>query len=134
MIYVVAYFAALVPFGVIDAIWLSLMGPALYRPTLGDILLQDIRLGPAIVFYLIFPIGLVVFAILPGLRSGSILTAVALGMLFGALAYATYDLTNFATLRAWTLQLTVLDIVYGAIASGIAALVSVLVLRAFSYS
>src|SRR5690242_19435153 len=118
MIYVVAYFAALVPFGVIDAIWLSLMGPELYRPTLGDILLQDIRLGPAIVFYLIYPIGLVVFAILPSLRSGSILTAVALGMLFVALAYATYDLTNFATLRAWTLQLTVLDIFYGAIASG----------------
>jgi uncharacterized membrane protein len=55
-------------------------------------------------------------------------------MLFGALAYATYDLTNFATLRNWTLQLTVLDIAYGAIASGIAALVSVLVLRAFSYT
>src|SRR5689334_20017558 len=110
MIYVVAYFAALVPFGVIDAIWLSLMGPALYKPTLGDVLLPEIRLGPAIAFYLIFPIGLVVFAVLPGLRSGSILTALALGMLFGALAYATYDLTNFATLRNWTLQLTVLDI------------------------
>ena len=134
MIYVVAYFAALVPFGVIDAIWLSLMGPALYKPTLGDVLLPEIRLGPAIAFYLIFPIGLVVFAVLPGLRSGSILTALALGMLFGAMAYATYDLTNFATLRNWTLQLTVLDIAYGAIASGIAALVSVLVLRAFSYN
>ena len=134
MIYLIAYFAALVPFGVIDAIWLSLMGPALYKPTLGDVLLPEIRLGPAIAFYLIFPIGLVVFAVLPGLRSGSILTALALGMLFGALAYATYDLTNFATLRNWTLQLTVLDIAYGAIASGIAALVSVLVLRAFSYT
>jgi uncharacterized membrane protein len=71
MIYLIAYFAALVPFGVIDAIWLSLMGPALYKPTLGDVLLPEIRLGPAIAFYLIFPIGLVVFAVLPGLRSGS---------------------------------------------------------------
>ena len=134
MVYLIAYIAALVPFGVVDAIWLSLMGPALYKPTLGDILLPDLRVGPAIAFYLIFPIGLVVFAVLPGLKSGSVVTALALGMLFGALAYATYDLTNFATLRNWTLQITLLDIAYGAIASGLAAVASVLVLRALSYT
>jgi uncharacterized membrane protein len=108
------------------------MGPALYRPTLGDILLTDVRVAPALVFYAIYPVGLLVFAVMPGLKSGSTVTAAGLAALFGALAYATYDLTNFATLRNWTLQITVLDIAYGAAASAFAAFVSLLVVRAVS--
>jgi uncharacterized membrane protein len=121
MPYLVAYLTVLVVFGAIDAGWLTVMGPLVYRPALADILLPSLRAAPAIVFYLLYPIGIVVFAVLPGLRAGSLATASLLAMLFGALAYATYDLTNFATLRNWTLEITVLDIVYGAIASGIAA-------------
>ncbi len=132
MNYLIGYIAILLPFGAVDAVWLSLMGPRLYKPTLGDILLTDVRIGPAIAFYLLYPIGLLVFAVLPGLKSGSPVAVIGHGALFGALAYATYDLTNFATLRNWTLQLTVLDIVYGAAASAIAALVSFLAVRAFS--
>jgi len=132
MTYLIGYLAVLLPFGAVDAIWLSLMGPRLYKPTLGDILLTDVRIGPAIAFYLIYPVGLLVFAVMPGLKSGSPAAVVGYGALFGALAYATYDLTNFATLRNWTLQLTVLDIVYGAAASAFAAFVSFLVVRTFS--
>jgi len=77
--------------------------------------------APAIAFYLSFPVGIVVFAVLPGLRAQSPLDAAGLALLFGALAYATYDLTNYATLRNWTLQITVVDIGYGALASSIAA-------------
>lgn len=130
MTYATGYITALIVFGAIDALWLSMMGPALYRPTLGDILLTDLRITPAIVFYAIYPVGLLVFAVLPGLRSGSAVAAIGLAALFGAIAYATYDLTNFATLRNWTLQLTVLDIAYGAAASALAAFVSLLVVRA----
>jgi uncharacterized membrane protein len=132
MIYVTGYVTALIAFGAIDAVWLRFMGPALYRPTLGDILLTDVRVAPAIVFYAIYPVGLLVFAVMPGLKSGSTVTAAGLAALFGALAYATYDLTNFATLRNWTLQITVLDIAYGAAASAFAAFVSLLVVRAVS--
>lgn len=132
MTYLIGYLAVLLPFGAVDAVWLSLMGPRLYKPTLGDILLTDVRIGPAIAFYLIYPVGLLVFAVMPGLKSGSAATVIGYGALFGALAYATYDLTNFATLRNWTLQLTVLDIVYGAAASAIAAFISFLAVRAFS--
>ena len=132
MAYVTGYITALIVFGAIDAIWLSLMGPALYRPTLGDILLTDLRVAPAIAFYAIYPIGLVVFAVMPGLKSGSSVSAIGLAALFGAIAYATYDLTNFATLRNWTLQITLLDIAYGAAASAFAAFVSFLVVRAIS--
>ena len=132
MIYVTGYIAALIAFGAIDAVWLRVMGPALYRPTLGDILLTDIRLAPAVTFYAIYPVGLLVFAVMPASKSGSTASAVGSGLLFGAIAYATYDLTNFATLRNWTLQITLLDIAYGAAASAFAAFVSFLVVRAIS--
>src|ERR1700722_9260986 len=121
MTYVVAYVAVLIVFGMIDAVWLPNMGAILYRPALGDILTQQLRVVAGIAFYLAYPIGIVVFAVLPGLRAQSPLAAAALALLFGALAYATYDLTNYATLRNWTLQITVVDIGYGALASSIAA-------------
>jgi uncharacterized membrane protein len=129
MSYLVAYIAILVVFGAIDAGWLTFMGPRIYRPVLAEILLPNLRVAPAIAFYLIYPIGIIVFAVTPALRSASVLTAATLALLFGALAYATYDLTNYATLRNWTLQITVLDICYGAIASGVAATVAYLLVR-----
>jgi uncharacterized membrane protein len=118
---VAAYVAALVVFVLIDAVWLSVMGNMLYRPILGDILLPALRIAPALVFYAAFPIGIVALAVMPALKSGNLGAAVASGLLLGAIAYGTYDLTNYATLRNWNLQLTVLDIVYGAIATGAAA-------------
>ena len=116
-----AYVAALIVFVMIDAVWLSVMGNMLYRPILGDILLPTLRLAPALVFYAVFPIGIVALAAMPGLKLGSLGSAAVSGLLLGAIAYGTYDLTNYATLRNWNLQLTVLDIVYGAIATGAAA-------------
>jgi uncharacterized membrane protein len=129
MTYVIAYVAVLIVFGTIDAVWLTTMGAILYRPALGDILAQSLRVVPAIAFYLSFPIGIVIFAVLPGLRAQSPVTAATLALLFGALAYATYDLTNYATLRNWTLQITVVDIAYGALASSIAATVAFFAVR-----
>lgn len=130
MSYLVAYLVVLVVFGAIDAAWLTTMGPLLYRPTLADILAPTLRAAPAILFYLVFPVGVVVFAVLPALRAQMPLTAAGLALLFGALAYATYDLTNYATLRNWTLLITVLDIGYGALASGVAATAAYFVVRA----
>ena len=129
MQFIAAYMTVLIVFGVMDASWLSAMGNALYRPALGDILLSNLRVGPAIAFYATFPIGVVVFAVLPALRSGSVNTAVLYGLLFGAIAYGTYDLTNYATLRNWTLQITVIDIVYGAIATAVAGAIATVVVR-----
>jgi len=124
MIYAVAYLAILLPFGALDAVWLSLMGPRLYKSTLGDILLANVNLPAAVAFYLIYPIGILVFATLPALKAGTVAPAMLYAALFGALAYATYDLTNQATLRNWTLQLTLVDVAWGAIASGLAGAVS----------
>ena len=111
----ICYAIALLLFAGLDIVWLMVMGPALYKPVLGDILAPEVRIGPALAFYALFPIGLAVFAILPALKADSLGTALAFGALFGILTYATYDLTNFATLRNWTLQLTVIDITYGGI-------------------
>jgi uncharacterized membrane protein len=129
MSYLIAYVGVLVVFGVIDATWLSTMGPILYRPTLAEILAPNLRIAPAIVFYLMYPAGVIIFAVAPALRSGSLAGTFTYALLFGAFAYATYDLTNYATLRVWSLQITVLDIVYGAFASGVAAVAAILLVR-----
>lgn len=132
MVYLAGYVAALVLFGAVDALWLFLMGPALYRPTLGDILLAEVRLGPAIAFYLLYPLGVLVLAVLPALKSGSLAAAIGSGIVLGALCYGTYDLTNFATLRNWTLQITLVDIAYGAVVSGLVAAAGFWAARAVS--
>jgi uncharacterized membrane protein len=116
-----AYVLALVVFAAVDLAWLAVMGPRLYRPTLGDILLGTVKITPAVLFYLIYPVGLTILAVLPALRQGSLVAALALGALFGLVSYATYGLTNFATLRNWTLQLTIIDMVYGAALSALAS-------------
>jgi uncharacterized membrane protein len=127
-----AYVTVLIVFGIIDAAWLTTMGPLLYRPALGDILLSNLRIGPAIAFYAAYPVGIVVFAIMPGLRSGSLPMVFLLASLYGALAYGTYDLTNYATLRNWNLEITLLDIGYGALASGVAAAAAYFAARALA--
>jgi uncharacterized membrane protein len=129
MSYLVAYIGVLIVFGAIDAAWLMTMGPLLYRPVLAEILAPNLRVTPAIIFYLMYPSGVVIFAVAPALRSGSIGSAFVFAALFGAFAYATYDLTNYATLRVWTLPLTLLDIFYGALASAVAATAAIALVR-----
>lgn len=129
-IYALAYIVVAVIFVVLDGAWLSIMGPAIYKPALGDLLADKVRLAPAIVFYLLYPLGIEIFAILPGLRSNSVGHAATYGALFGLIAYATYDLTNAATLRHWTTQITLADMAWGAIATGLAATISTVACRA----
>lgn len=124
MAYVVAYAVALVVFVVIDVLYLTSFGARHFKETLGDIIAADLRIGPAIVFYLGFPAGLALFAVAPGLRDNSVLTAALYGALFGLFTYGTYDLTNYATLRNWTLGLTLLDMAYGAAIAGLTAAVA----------
>jgi uncharacterized membrane protein len=121
MIYVAAYFTTLIVFLFADMIWLGTMSRRLYRPTLGDILLTDVSMAPAIAFYLLYPVGLVIFAILPALKSGDLSTAIFFGVLFGLFTYGTYDLTNQATVRNWTTNLTLIDMAWGGFMGGLTA-------------
>lgn len=119
MVLLICYLVALVLFAAIDITWLMSFGASLYREALGDILAPDVRIAPAVAFYAMYPIGLMFFAVMPALKEGSIQTALLNGALLGFIAYATYDLTNYATLRNWALSITVLDVVYGAIVSAV---------------
>ncbi len=125
--YVTAYAAAFVAFVAADMVWLGLMVNRVYRPALGDILIPGVNLPPAIIFYLLFPVGLLIFAVLPALKSESTAMAVGYGALFGFFTYATYDLSNYATLRNWTVQVTAIDMAWGTVLGAIAALVAYLV-------
>jgi uncharacterized membrane protein len=115
MRYVAVYLAVAVPFLLIDLVWLKLMSERIYRPTLADLLLPEPRLWPAAAFYLIYPLGLVGFAVAPAYQDASSLGALILGLMFGFFTYATYDLTNQATLRNWSSLLTITDLAWGAV-------------------
>jgi uncharacterized membrane protein len=121
MVHVYSYIAALVVFFLADMVWLGVMVSRLYRPALGDILLTEVNLLPAIAFYLLYPVGLVIFAISPALKGGMILTAFGLGALFGLFTYGTYDLTSQATIRNWSTTVTVVDMAWGCLLGGMSA-------------
>ena len=121
---VIGYVITLVTFVAIDLTWLGIMAPRFYMPTLGDIGLASVNLPPAIAFYLLYPLGLVIFAVEPALRSGTAGTALLYGALFGFFTYATYDLTNQATLRNWTSSLSVVDIAWGTVLGATASLIA----------
>jgi len=113
--------AALLCFLALDACWLSLMGPRLYRPKLAALMADEVDWLAAALFYAIYLAGLTAFAILPSLERGGPRRALRLGALMGFVAYATYDLTNQATLRDWPWLVTVADLAWGAVVSGSAA-------------
>jgi len=119
--YVIAYSASALVFLAMDAVWLSQMAARVYRPALGDMILDGFRPAPAAAFYLIYMLGLVVMAVAPALAEGDWRRAAMSGAMYGFFAYATYDLTNLATLRHWSLTVSLLDMAWGAIVSGVAA-------------
>lgn len=120
MPYLVAYVAAALVFGALDAAWLGWAGPKLYRPALGDLLAAQFRPGPALVFYALYLAGMMWFAVRPGLANG--LGAAALnGAILGAMCYMTYDLTSQSVLARWPIHVTLIDIAWGTFATALAA-------------
>jgi uncharacterized membrane protein len=121
--YLVGYIATGIAFAVIDSVWLRTMYKKLYQPEIGELLYKGgVRLGPAIAFYLLYILGMMVFAVGPALQSGKWQTALIWGALLGFFCYMTYDLTNYATLKVWSLKVTILDIIWGTLLTGSASL------------
>jgi len=116
-----AYLSALVCFLALDTCWLTVMGPRLYRPALAALMAADVDWVAAALFYLVYIGGLLLFAVAPGRRARRLSVAGGYGAVFGLVAYATYDLTNQATLRGWPWTVTLADLAWGAFASGVAA-------------
>jgi uncharacterized membrane protein len=117
-----AYVSAAICMLVLDAIWLSATASRLYRPLLGDMLADDFRLAPAVLFYLIYLGGIVILAVLPGIEAGRWTIPAFYGLVLGFVAYSTYDLTNQATLRTWSSWITAIDMVWGSFLTMSAAL------------
>lgn len=109
------YAIALPVFFAIDMIWLGLIAKNFYRQQIGFLMKGDVNWLAAIAFYLLFIVGLVLFVIMPAIEKGSWTHAVLFGALFGLITYATYDLTNLATVKDWPLLVTVVDLVWGAV-------------------
>lgn len=116
-----AYAATLVTLLVFDAVWLGLVARPLYVGGIGHLMAESPRLGAAAVFYAVYAAGLMFFAVLPQAGTAGWATTLLAGAAFGAVAYATYDLSNLATLRDWPLGLSMLDIGWGALLSALAA-------------
>jgi uncharacterized membrane protein len=117
--YLKLYFLVLGAFVVVDGLWLGVVARGFYQRNLGEFLRSDPNWLVAILFYLVFIAGLMVFAIAPGLQSGAAGTALLKGAFLGLLCYATYDLTNLATLKGWPWQVAVVDIVWGGFLCGL---------------
>ena len=112
---VLLYLGSIVAFFAIDLVWLSTMTARFYQPRLGDLLAKNPKLAVAAGFYLLYVIGVIALAVIPGLQEGAVWAALWRGALFGLLAYATYDLTNLATIQGWPWDLAVVDMVWGTV-------------------
>ena len=119
--YIIGYIATGISFAIIDSFWLRTMYTRLYQPEIGAVLMKGMRLGPAVAFYLLYILGIIVFAFTPAMASGKWQTALINGAMFGFFCYMTYDLTNFATLKVWSMKVTILDMIWGTFLTGSAA-------------
>jgi uncharacterized membrane protein len=128
--YGAVWVATAVVFLGLDAVWLSFSASLLYRPLLGNLLREEFLLAPAVLFYIIYTIGIVVFAVSPALASGRWTDAGFRGLFLGLFGYAVYDLTNQATLRDWPVAVTMADLVWGTLLTAVAAIAGLLAARA----
>jgi len=119
--YAVAYVATAVVFLGIDFVWLNYAATNVYRPRLGDLLLESPNIAVAGVFYLAYSAAIVVLAVSPALNQSNVWVAIGLGAVLGAAAYGTYDITNLSTLKGWSVTVTVVDILWGTVLSATAA-------------
>ena len=117
------YLITTIAFFALDFIWLSTATSRIYKPYLGDLLAEKPNLAVAAGFYLFYVVGLIALAIVPGLKEGLVVGALWRGALFGLLAYATYDLTNLATIQGWAWQVSVIDMVWGTVLNSVVAVI-----------
>jgi len=129
MQYLAAYLVTAVIFLFIDFLWLGYIAKSFYFSRLGDLLADKPNLAVAAVFYAVYVIGVVIFAVGPALQSGTWKTALIYGALFGFFCYATYDFTNLATLKDWPVTVAVVDVIWGTVLTGVSALLGYVIVR-----
>jgi len=127
--YIVPYGVTLLVFVTLDLIWLGVVAKRFYRTQLAGLIADKFNFWAALAFYLVYPLGVVSFAVVPALSSDSWSDAAVWGAMLGFFAYATYDLTNLATLREWPVRLTVVDLAWGTVLTALAATCGQLITR-----
>ena len=132
MIHILLYISTAIVFLALDVVMLKKLMYPLFSANIGPMMLEDLRMGPAAVFYLFYVVGVVWFVSIPALNVGSIAQAFFAGAVLGALAYGTYEFTNFATLKGWTAQMVMVDVIWGAVLTGTSAAVGVAVTKYFT--
>ena len=123
--FVKLYLVTIPVFFLLDIVWLGVIAKGFYRDNLGFILSPEVNWAAAVVFYLIYIVGILYFAVTPALSQASLATAVIRGGLYGFFTYATYDLTNMAMIRGWPLKIVIVDILWGVFLCALVAMLSV---------
>lgn len=126
------YIVTLIVFLAIDMIWLLWLARPTYMAEMGDILRKQPNITAALAFYVMFAAGLVFFAVMPGLKSGSLLQGLALGAALGFVAYGTYDLTNLSVMNGFGFKIAMIDLVWGTCVSAITSLIACAIISKFS--
>ena len=120
--YLKLYAITLVAFFAVDMVWLGLVAKTFYKKHLGYIMAPDVNWTAALIFYLLFIVGILVFVVLPGIKENSLSSTILRAALFGLITYATYDLTNLATVRDWPLLVTIVDLCWGMVLTTLVSL------------
>lgn len=116
---------------ILDAIWIGVVAKNFYLNNLGHLMRPDIQWMAAIIFYLIYAFGILFLVILPSLKEKSLSKAILYGSLLGLICYATYDLTNLATLKGWPFLVTFVDLIWGTIFTALVATLTFFIARAW---
>ena len=125
--YLKLYFATLIAFLAIDMVWLGFVARNIYQKYLGFLLTPTTNWIAAVLFYLLFILGILVFVVVPGLEKNSLKVTLLCAALFGLITYATYDLTNLATVKNWPVLITVIDMAWGTVLSVVVSYISFMV-------
>lgn len=125
--YILAYISTAVVFFGLDFVWLSRVATGFYKSRIGDLMLAQPNFVAAGLFYLFYIAGIVYFAVAPALSGGNWVSALVSGAILGFIAYGTYDMTNLSTLKSWSLSVSVVDMAWGTVLTGLAATAGYLV-------
>ena len=127
----ICYVLTFAVFFILDMAWLGFIAKDLYKKYLGGFLSEQVNWTAAIIFYILFVVGVFIFAILPSVEKNSLTSAIMLGALFGFFTYATYDLTNLATLKNWPLNIVFIDILWGSLLTGMVSTAGFYIVKYF---
>ena len=127
------YLVIFLVFIVIDAIWLGLVAPKMYQKEIGHLMADKVNFIPAIIFYLIYALAILVFVVDPALAKGDWVKALVYGAFLGLTMYATYDLTNNATLKDWPVKVTIIDLIWGSFVTSATSVIATKLIQYFNF-